>query len=78
MAHNDQIFVTCCVLNNMMLDVMENEHPERVGQGAPLENNGVWLDSHTAPPVVCPNENQLALKFGIWQMNLAVHLNASK
>ncbi len=44
---------------------MENEHPERVGQGAPLENNGVWLDSHTAPPVVCPNENQLALKFGI-------------
>ena len=68
MACNDQIFVSCCVLNNMMLDVMENECPDRLGRGAPLENNGVWLDGHTAPPKVSSSETQLALNFGIWRM----------
>jgi hypothetical protein len=59
MAHNDQIFVTCCVLHKMMFNVMENERRAlRVGQGVPIGNSGVWLDGHTDPPRVNVNNKE--------------------
>lgn len=38
------IFVTCCCLHNMMLDVMERmPKPQRVGRGMPIGTDGIWL-----------------------------------
>ena len=38
------IFVTCCCLHNMMLDIMERmPKPPRVGRGIPLGTDGIWL-----------------------------------
>jgi hypothetical protein len=34
--------VTCCVLNNYLLDLMERSHV-RVGCGAPNAGDGIWL-----------------------------------
>ena len=41
---NEKIFVVCCILHNNMLTEMEsNESNVRVGWGAPLPRDGVWL-----------------------------------
>ncbi len=42
MALCEKIFVTCCCLNNFMLDVMEITNV-RVGRGAPMGDDGIWL-----------------------------------
>jgi len=37
------IFITCCWLNNFLLeDVMERSNV-RVGRGAPIDDDGIWL-----------------------------------
>jgi hypothetical protein len=38
----DKIFVTCCCLNNFMLDLMEKTNV-RVGRGDPMGDDGIWL-----------------------------------
>jgi hypothetical protein len=38
----DKFFVTCCCLNNFMLDLMERTNV-RVGRGAPMDDDGIWL-----------------------------------
>jgi hypothetical protein len=42
----EKIFVTCCCMNNFLLDLMVRTNI-RVGQGAPIGNDGIWLDGHT-------------------------------
>jgi hypothetical protein len=44
----EKVFVTCCVLHNMMLDEMVREPPPpRVGRGCRMPNDGMWLDGPT-------------------------------
>jgi hypothetical protein len=38
----DKIFVTCCCLNNFMLDLMERTNV-RVGRGSRMGDDGIWL-----------------------------------
>ncbi len=38
----EKIFVTCCVLNNYILYLMERLHV-KVGRGAPNAGDGIWL-----------------------------------
>jgi hypothetical protein len=41
------IFITCCWLNNFLLeDVMERSN-DRVGRGAPIGDDGIWLSGMT-------------------------------
>ena len=37
-----KIFITCCWLNNFLVDLMERS-TVRVGRGAPLDDDGMWL-----------------------------------
>jgi hypothetical protein len=46
MNTREKIFVTCCCLNNFLLNLMEGNNV-RVGQGAPVGDDGIWLDGHT-------------------------------
>ena len=42
----ERIFNACCCLHNFMLDQMERNRV-RVGRGAPIGTDGVWLDGNT-------------------------------
>ena len=53
----DKIFVTCCCLNNFMLDLMERNNT-RVGRGAPMGDDGIWL---SGPRDVEPEETDRVL-----------------
>ena len=41
-----KIFITCCWLNNFLLDLMERSNV-RVGRGAPIDDDGIWLSGTT-------------------------------
>ena len=38
----EKIFVTCCCLNNFLLDLMEKSNI-RIGRGGPMGDDGLWL-----------------------------------
>ena len=62
-------------LNNMLVDDMVvNYKDARVGRGAPLMNNGMYLDGHTTPPSIDKQDKHLAKEFGKRRLNLAIHL----
>ena len=43
-----KIFVTCCILHNMMLDEMvRDDMVPRVGRGCSIGTDGIWLSGHT-------------------------------
>ena len=42
----EKVFITCCCLNNFLLDLMERTNVT-VGRGAPIGDDGIWLDGHT-------------------------------
>jgi hypothetical protein len=54
----DKIFVTCCCLNNFLIDLMEQMNV-RVGRGVPIADDGIWLDGHTT--FHSPDTSDLAL-----------------
>ncbi len=40
----EKVFSVCCILHNLMLMEMESHDCDvRVGQGAPLPGDGIWL-----------------------------------
>ena len=53
----EKIFVTCCCLNNFMLDLMEQTNV-RVGRGSPMGDDGIWL---SGPRDVEPEETDRVL-----------------
>ena len=70
----EKIFVTCCCLNNFLLDLMERTSL-RVGRGAPIGGDGIFLDGHTT--FYSPDTSELALsqKFAARHSLLAKHLH---
>ena len=65
-------FNACCCLNNMMLDQMER-NAVRVGRGAPIGMDGIWLDGHTVATE--PTADILfSLQFAKRRSLLATHL----
>ena len=72
------IFVSCCVLHNMMLDEMiREEPPPRIGRGCCMPNDGVWLEGPTELGVeqhVSKTTNLLKLNFHRRRNLLAHHL----
>ena len=68
----DKIFVTCCCLNNFMLDLMEKTNV-RVGRGHPMGDDGIWL---SGPRDVEPEETDrlLSMQFEQRRFLLVNHL----
>ena len=49
----EKVFIVCCILHNMMLSEMEMESHDstaRVGRGAPLGMDSIWLQGALPPP----------------------------
>ena len=68
----EKIFVTCCCLNNFLLDQMERTNV-RVGRGLPIGDDGIWLDGHTTMSTDT-SELELSKKFAKRRALLAEHL----
>lgn len=80
----EKIFVTCCMLHNMMLSVMDRDtsyrtNPDHVGTGAPNGDDGVWLHGgdDDAPPPSTRTERRLGILWGKRRANLVRHLQYS-
>jgi len=85
MLTGEKVFVTCCILHNMMLDVMERERGgqsrqsnPRVRRGAPRAGDALWIEGPSPMPPHDPSEAQLAQKWAKRRMLLAEHLQFSK
>jgi hypothetical protein len=68
-----KIFITCCILNNFLLNMMERNNV-RVGRGYPIGNDRVWLDGHTVNVDINASERFLSTQFGMRRSLLAKHL----
>jgi hypothetical protein len=69
----EMIFITCCCLHNLLLDLMEQNNL-RVGHGYPIGDDGVWLDGHRTNPEVNAMDRFLSIKIGKRRLLLATHL----
>ncbi len=70
----EQIFITCCVLHNFLLDLMVRNQV-RAGRGYPIGNGGLWLSGHSTVNVDNnPTDRQLLIQFGMRRKLLANHL----
>ena len=67
----ERIFNACCCLNNMMLDQMER-NTVRVGRGAPIGTDGIWLDGSTVATEA--TDIMSSLQFAKRRLLLAKHL----
>mgnify|MGYP006160651087 FL=1 len=67
----ERIFNACCCLNNLMLDQMER-NTVRVGRGAPIGTDGIWLDGNTVATEA--TDVMWSLQFAKRRSLLAKHL----
>jgi hypothetical protein len=74
------IFVTCCCLHNVMLDMMERmAKPPRVGRGMPIGTDGIWLGNPSdLTQSVDPTNRILASLWNERRWRLAEHLKVWK
>ena len=68
----ERMFNACCCLNNFMLDQMERNNNVRVGRGAPIETDGIWLDGDMVATEA--TDVMLSLQFAKRHLLLAKHL----
>ena len=66
-----RIFNACCCLNNLMLDRMER-NLVRIGRGAPIGTDGIWLDGNTVATEAA--DIMWSLQFAKRRSLLAKHL----
>jgi hypothetical protein len=69
-----KIFVTCCCLNNFLVDLMERSNV-RVGRGLPIGDDGIWLDGHTTNNSTDTSELAQSKQFAKRRSLLAKHLH---
>ena len=76
----EKVFVVCCMLHNLMLSEMETRDTYfRVGQGAPIPGDAIWLRGVIdAPRASKPSEQKMAMEWGKRRRALAGHLHYSK
>ncbi len=70
----EKIFVTCCCLNNFLVDLMERTNV-RVGRGVPIGDDGIWLDGHTTNYSTDTSDLALSKQIAIRRSLLAKHLH---
>ena len=83
----EKVFVVCCILHNMMLSEMETQSHDstaRVGRGAPLGMDSIWLQGNVPTPAASEGSpalrkaNKLAKAWAKRKRELAEHLEYSK
>ena len=75
----EKIFITCACLHNLLVKDMRMNHSDtRVGRGAPLGKDGIYLDGHTILPNVDKPDLHLAKEFGRQRNALATHLRVHR
>ncbi len=63
----EMVFLTCCVLHNMMLDEMKREPPpERLGHGCQMPDGGMWL---AGPAELTDEELHPTSRIDKWRRN---------
>ena len=68
----ENIFIVCSMLHNMMLgDAETSDSQIRVGRGAPLEGDAIWLRNDTNVPVA--SDNVAAVEWLKRRNELAAH-----
>ena len=70
----EKIFVTCCCLNNFLVNLMERSNI-RVGRGVPIGDDGIWLDGHTTNHSTDTSDLALSKQFAERRSLLAKHLH---
>ena len=65
-----QIFITCCVLHNFLLNLMVLNHV-RAGHGYPIDKDGLWLDGHSVNVDNNATDRLLSIQFGMRRKLLA-------
>ena len=74
----EKVFVVCCMLHNMMLSEMETRDTlYRVGRGAPIGQDSIWLQGPQVPPPLPrdePSRMRQAVEWGKRRKALAAHL----
>ena len=62
----EKVFVVCCMLRNSMLSEMETRDTYfRVGRGAPIPGDAIWLRGVIdAPRASKPSEQKMAMEWG--------------
>ena len=79
MLVGEKIFVSCCVLHNMMLDMMQRGPSDpRVGVGSALPGDGVFLEGPTEALPEDASERALSTKWGKRRYALVEHFTYSK
>ena len=76
----EKVFVVCCMLHNIMLSEMERETSYRVGRGAPIGRDAIWLadPQPLQPQRSDPSKKRLAAAWGKRRRELTGHLRESK
>ncbi len=75
MIEKKKLLWTPYCLHNMLIKDMKMNHLDtRVGRGAPLGKDGIYLDGHTILPNVDKFDLHLAKDFGRQRNALATHL----
>lgn len=74
----DKIFVTCCILHNMMLSEVQREYNNsnnrpRIGRGCPIDGSAMWLEGPTEAPPMPPSDRAEATRWGIRRKALVDH-----
>ena len=68
----EKIFVTCCILHNMMLSEMQRDTSYRVGVG--FGNDGMWMEGATEEQDLLLSERALGVAWDHRMNNLVDHL----
>ena len=70
-----KIVTFSCLHNMLVKDIKMNHLDTRVGRGAPLGRDEMYLDEHTIPPNVDKSDLHLTKEFGRRRNALATHLH---
>ena len=68
----EKIFVTCCCLNNFLVDLMERSD---IRVGVLIGDDGIWLDGHTTNYSTDTSDLALSKQFTQRRSLLAKHLH---
>ena len=69
----EQIFITCCVLHNFLLNLIVCNHV-RAGHGYPLGKDGLWASGHTVNVDNNVANRLLSIQFRMRRKLLVNHL----
>ena len=72
----EKVFSVCSILHNLMLTEMElRDCDVRVGRGAPLPGDGIWLRGDNREFNVNSKDCDEAMLWGTWHEQLAEHIH---